>query len=154
MDDSKIRRHISRQFNTELEEIRNKVLVMGGLVEQQLALAIQAFTTNDMETAEFVLRRDILINDMEVEIDLECTQTIALRQPTAIDLRVLLTVIKIIGELEIIGDHAERIAKMAIKLSDTEGKHEQYHEIPAILIMTPSYPISGFSGQTIGLSGS
>ncbi|POZ50618.1 phosphate signaling complex protein PhoU [Methylovulum psychrotolerans] len=129
MDDSKIRRHISRQFNTELEEIRNKVLVMGGLVEQQLALAIQAFTTNDMETAEFVLRRDILINDMEVEIDLECTQTIALRQPTAFDLRVLLTVIKIIGELEIIGDHAERIAKMAIKLSDTEGKHEQYHEI-------------------------
>ncbi|WP_019867463.1 phosphate signaling complex protein PhoU [Methylovulum miyakonense] len=129
MDNSKIGHHISRQFNTELEDIRNKVLEMGGLVERQLELAIQAFTTNDVETAELVIKQDNQVNDMEVEIDLECTQIIALRQPTAFDLRLLLTVIKIISELEIAGDHAERIAKMSIQLSDTDGRHDQYQEI-------------------------
>jgi len=129
MDNSKIGHHISRQFNTELEDIRNKVLEMGGLVERQLELAIQAFTTNDVETAELVIKQDKQVNDMEVEIDLECTQIIALRQPTAFDLRLLLTVIKIISELEIAGDHAERIAKMSIQLSDTEGRRDQYQEI-------------------------
>ena len=129
MDDSKIGQHISRQFNTELEDIRNKVLVMGGLVEQQLVLAIQAITTNEVEIAERVIRQDSQINAMEVEIDLECNQIIALRQPTAFDLRLLLTIIKIISELEIAGDHAARIAKMAIKLSNTEAGHDQYHEL-------------------------
>ena len=129
MDENKIGQHISQQFNVELEDIRNKVLSMGGLVEQQLALAIQAFTANDVEIAEMVIKQDSLINRMEVEIDLECTQIIALRQPAAFDLRLLLTIIKIISELEIAADHATRIAKMSIKLSDTEGRHDYYHEL-------------------------
>lgn len=129
MDNSKIGHHISGQFNRELEDIRNKVLTMGGLVEQQIELAIQAFTTNDMEMAELVIKQDNQVDAMEMDVDLECTQILALRQPTAFDLRLLLTVIKIINELEIVGDLAERIAKMAIQLSDTDGKNNQYYEI-------------------------
>ncbi|MFZ2451815.1 MAG: phosphate transport system regulatory protein PhoU [Methylobacter sp.] len=129
MDNSKIGHHISGQFNRELEDIRNKVLTMGGLVEQQIELAIQAFTTNDMEMAELVIKQDNQVDAMEMEVDIECTQILALRQPTAFDLRLLLTVIKVINELEIVGDLAERIAKMAIQLSDTEGRNDQYYEL-------------------------
>lgn len=129
MDNSKIGQHISGQFNKELEDIRNKVLTMGGLVEQQIELAIQAFTTNNVEIAELVIKQDHQVDALEMFIDLECTQILALRQPAAFDLRLLLTVIKIIGELEIVGDLAERIAKMAIQVSDIEGKNDQYYEL-------------------------
>ncbi|MDD5273947.1 MAG: phosphate signaling complex protein PhoU [Methylovulum sp.] len=129
MDNSKIGHHISGQFNRELEDIRNKVLTMGGLVEQQIELAIQAFTTNDMEVAELVIKQDNQVDAMEMDIDLECTQIMALRQPTAFDLRLLLTVIKIINELEIVGDLAERIAKISIQLSDADSRSSQYYEL-------------------------
>lgn len=129
MDNSKIGHHISEQFNKELEDIRNKVLMMGGLVEQQIELAIEAFTTNNEELAELVIKQDNQVDELEMAIDLECTQILALRQPAAFDLRLLLTVIKIINELEIIGDLAERVAKMAIQLSDTDNKKDQYHEL-------------------------
>ncbi len=129
MDNSKIGHHISEQFNKELEDIRNKVLTMGGLVEQQIELAIQAFATGDAELAEMVIKQDHQVDTLEMAIDLECTQILALRQPTAFDLRLLLTVLKIINELEIIGDLAERIAKIAIQLSDGESKANHYHEL-------------------------
>ncbi|MFI3218070.1 MAG: phosphate signaling complex protein PhoU [Methylococcales bacterium] len=129
MDNSKIGHHISEQFNRELEDIRNKVLTMGGLVEQQIELAIQAFATGDAELAELVIKQDHQVDTLEMAIDLECTQILALRQPTAFDLRLLLTVLKIINELEIIGDLAERIAKIAIQLSDGESKAKHYHEL-------------------------
>lgn len=129
MDNSKIGHHISEQFNKELEDIRNKVLMMGGFVEQQIELAIEAFITGDIELAESVIKQDNQIDALEMAIDLECTQILALRQPAAFDLRLLLTVIKIINELEIIGDLAERIAKMAIQVSDNDGKKDQYHEL-------------------------
>ena len=129
MDNSKIGHHISEQFNKELEDIRNKVLMMGGLVEQQIEWAIEAFTNADVELAETVIKQDNQVDALETSIDLECTQILALRQPAAFDLRLLLTVIKIINELEIIGDLAERIAKMAIQISDTDGKKDQYHEL-------------------------
>lgn len=129
MDNSKIGHHISEQFNKELEDIRNKVLTMGGLVEQQIEQAITAFTTGDIELAELVIKQDNLVDDLEMAIDLECNQILALRQPAASDLRLLLTVIKVINELEIIGDLAERIAKMALQLADNEGRKDQYHEL-------------------------
>jgi phosphate transport system protein len=129
VDNSKIGHHISEQFNKELEDIRNKVLTMGGLVEQQIEQAIKAFTTGDIELAELVIKQDNQVDDLEIKIDLECNQILALRQPTAFDLRLLLTVIKVINELEIIGDLAERIAKMALQLADTEGRKDQYYEL-------------------------
>ena len=96
MDNSKIGHHISEQFNKELEDIRNKVLMMGGLVERQIEQAIEAYTTVNMELAEQVIKQDNDVDLLEVAIDQECTQILALRQPTAFDLRLLITVIKII----------------------------------------------------------
>ncbi len=129
MDNSKIGHHISEQFNKELEDIRNNVLTMGGLVEQQIEHAVKAFTSGDVEMAELVIKQDNQVDAFEMAIDQECTQILALRQPAAFDLRLLLTVIKIINELEIVGDLAERIAKMAIHLSNTEGRRDDYYEL-------------------------
>ena len=130
MDNSKIAHHISENFNKELEDIRNKVLAMGGLVEQQIEQSILALTSGDIELAEIVIRQDNDIDELEMIIDAECTQIIALRQPAAFDLRLLLVVLRIINELERIGDLAERIAKIAIQLSTTnEGRTDQYHEL-------------------------
>lgn len=130
MDNSKIAHHISENFNKELEDIRNKVLTMGGLVEQQIEQSIQALTSGDIELAEAVIRQDSDVDEFEMMIDAECTQIIALRQPAAFDLRLLLVVLRIINELERIGDLAERIAKVAIQLSTTnEGRTDEYHEL-------------------------
>ena len=128
MDNSKIGHHISEQFNKELEDIRNKVLTMGGLVEQQIELAVEAFTTGDMELAELVIKQDNQVDELEMAIDLECTQILALRQPTAFDLRLLITVIKIIHEIERVGDKAERVAEMAIQLAGVQNKFP-HHEL-------------------------
>jgi phosphate transport system protein len=129
MDNSKIGQHISEQFNKELEDLRNKVLTMGGLVEQQIELAVKAFTTGDVELAEQVIKQDNQVDALEMAIDLESCQILALRQPAAFDLRLLLTVIKVINELERVGDLAERIANMAIHLSDSIGKRDDYYEL-------------------------
>ncbi|MEN9597197.1 MAG: phosphate transport system regulatory protein PhoU [Pseudomonadota bacterium] len=130
MDNSKIAHHISENFNKELEDIRNQVLRMGGLVESQIQQAVHALTTGDMELAELVIKQDNQIDELEMVIDAECTQIIALRQPAAFDLRLLLTVLRVINELERIGDLAERIAKTAIYLStNSEGRTDQYYEL-------------------------
>jgi phosphate transport system protein len=130
MDNTNIGHHISEQFNKELEDVRNHVLTMGGLVEEQLELAITSFTTQDIELAELVIKQDNQIDALEMALDRECTQILALRQPTAFDLRLLITVLKIINELERVGDLAETIAKMAIHLADFEGnKNEPFYEI-------------------------
>jgi len=126
MDNSKIGHHISEQFNIELEDIRNKVLTMGGLVERQIELAVEAYTTGNMELAEQVIKQDNQVDALEVAIDMECTQIMALRQPTAFDLRLLITVIKVIHEIERVGDKAERIAEMAIQLAGVDSKFPHY----------------------------
>jgi phosphate transport system protein len=130
MSNTNIGHHISEQFNKELEDVRNHVLTMGGLVEEQIEQAIKAFASHDIELAEQVIKQDNQIDDLEIALDRECTQILALRQPTAFDLRLLLTVLKIINELERVGDMAEHIAKMAIYISDIEGnKNDPYYEI-------------------------
>jgi len=127
MDNHKIGHHISEKFNKDLEDIRNKVLTMGGLVEHQIELAVQAFTTGDLELADQVIKQDNQVDALEMAIDQECSQIIALRQPTAFDLRMLISVIKIVREIERAGDKAERVAQMAIKLAGTEQQlHSQY----------------------------
>lgn len=129
MDNSKLGQHISEQFNNELEDIRNKVLTMGGLVEQQIELAVQAFTMGDTELADLVIKQDNQIDALEMLIDQECTQIIALRQPTAFDLRLLIAVIKIVREMERAGDKAERIARMAIQLSGSDHQFSHQYEL-------------------------
>ncbi len=118
MDTTSFGKHISQQFNEELEAVRSQVLAMGGLVEQQLDRACQAFFDCDGKLAEEVIRSDYKVNALEVEIDEECSQIIARRHPAAVDLRMIITVIKIITDLERIGDEGEKVAKMALELSE------------------------------------
>ncbi|MCG3721130.1 phosphate signaling complex protein PhoU [Vibrio cincinnatiensis] len=108
-------RHISGQFNVELESIRTHVLTMGGLVEQQLSFAMQALHKDDIELARKVVRDDHKVNEMEVSIDEACTRIIAKRQPTAKDLRLIMAIIKTITDLERIGDVATKMAYVAIE---------------------------------------
>lgn len=104
--------HISKQFDLELETIRTRVLQMGGLVEAQMIAAIEALLASDLDALEQVIRDDALVNAMEVSLDEECQHIIARRQPAASDLRMVMTVIKIITDLERIGDEAQKVARM------------------------------------------
>jgi phosphate transport system protein len=113
--------HISKQFDTELEAIRANVLQMGGLVEQQIKKAIEALISSDVALMAHVIAEDHRVNGMEVKIDEACSQVIARRQPTASDLRLVMTVVKTITDLERIGDEAEKIARMAKMLSQKHG---------------------------------
>ncbi|MCP4957218.1 MAG: phosphate signaling complex protein PhoU, partial [Photobacterium aquimaris] len=109
-----INKHISGRFNQELEDVRNHVLSMGGLVEQQLNSALDAVSQNDAVLAQKVRENDYKVNAMEVSIDEDCTRIIAKRQPAASDLRLVIAIAKTIADLERIGDEAKRIAKVAL----------------------------------------
>lgn len=115
MDNLNLNKHISGQFNAELEHIRTQVMIMGGMVEQQLTDAITAMHNLDGELAQRVIDGDQKVNMMEVEIDEACVRIIAKRQPTAIDLRLVMAIIKAISELERIGDVAEKISRTALE---------------------------------------
>ena len=114
MDTSDLKHHYSQKFNSELEEIRSRVLAMGGLVERQLEMAISALNSGESQAAETVVSNDYKVNACDVDIDERCTKILALRQPTASDLRLVLAVIKTTADLERIGDEAKRVARMAI----------------------------------------
>jgi len=108
--------HTLKQFDTELEDIRARVLQMGGLVEQQITRAIEALTSGNVALARQVMEDDHRVNALEVTIDEECSTVIAKRQPAAKDLRMIMTVVKTITDLERIGDEAAKIARMTISL--------------------------------------
>ncbi len=129
MDKMNIGQHISQQFNAELEDIRNRVMAMGGLVEQQLVDAVTAVVEGDSALGEKTISGDYRVNAMEVAIDEECSRVLARRQPTAGDLRLVVAVIKTITDLERIGDQAERVGRMAVRLADAEINRNQYVEL-------------------------
>lgn len=126
MDKNSISQHISRQYNTELEDIRNKVMSMGGMVEQQVVDAVRSLVEGDERLADVVVNNDYKVNAMEVAIDEECNVILARRQPAAGDLRLLVAVIKTITDLERIGDEAERIARMALHIND-KSQVDRFH---------------------------
>ena len=115
MDNLNIGRHISGQFNEDLERVINHVMQMGGLVEKQLGDALTSVCDADEELAKKVLNGDESINELEVGIDDECTRIIAKRQPAAGDLRLIMAIVKTIADLERIGDEAQKIAQVALE---------------------------------------
>jgi phosphate transport system protein len=119
-------RHISEQYDIELSQIRELLMEMGGLVEQQVTRACQALTTHDMSLAEQVRDDEARLNQMEVELDDHCVSIIAKRQPTAGDLRIVVSVMKAITDLERVGDEADRIAEMALSIANSEMPVDQY----------------------------
>jgi len=129
MEKSNFKHHYSQQFNSELEEIRSRVLAMGGMVEQQLGMAIDALNRSQSAVAEDVVSNDYKVNACDVEIDERCTKILALRQPAASDLRLVLTVIKTTADLERIGDEAKRVARMAIRAADGDHGRNLFGQI-------------------------
>ena len=129
MDTSDIKHHYSQQFNNELEDIRSRVLTMGGLVENQLAEAIAALNQGRSDTAEEVVSGDYKVNAFDVEIDERCTKILALRKPSASDLRLVLAVIKTTADLERIGDEAKRVARMAIRAASGDHGRNLFGQI-------------------------
>lgn len=111
--------HISKKFDAELEAVRSRVLQMGGLVEQQINRAMEVLAYGDLELAEKVIEDDHRVNALEVAIDDDCTHIIARRQPTASDLRMVMAIVKTITDLERIGDEAQKIARMAKKVHES-----------------------------------
>ena len=112
-------KHLSSQFDAELSGISTRVLEMGGLVESQVALAIEALTHFNGEVASQVLIAEEKVNLMEMQIDADLSTIIARRQPTARDLRLLIAISKTIGNLERVGDEAARIARTVQRLINT-----------------------------------
>ncbi|HEY7905275.1 MAG TPA: phosphate signaling complex protein PhoU [Casimicrobiaceae bacterium] len=103
--------HTSKQFDVEMEAIRSGVLSMGGLVERQLARAIAALESDDDGALlDAVGADEQQINQFQIDIDQQCAQIIAKRQPAAVDLRMILTVSKVVNDLERIGDEVKKIA--------------------------------------------
>ncbi len=124
--------HISRSFNQDIEELRNQVLAMGGLVESQLSKAIAALVSGDSELGLKVANDDYKVNALEVSIDEECSRILATRAPAAGDLRLIVAIIKTITDLERIGDEAEKIGFLASKLAAMDRPSDSYREIKTL----------------------
>jgi len=121
--------HISQRYNEELEEIRSDVLRMGGLVETQTINAIKALLNRDADLALKVIQSDDAVNQLEIAIDEECTRVIAKRQPAASDLRLVIAVVKVITDLERIGDEAEKIGRYSKKLAKKKTVNDIHSEL-------------------------
>ena len=123
------KQHISERFNTELEGVKNRLLEMGGKVEQQLNAAVDALIAGDSGSAESIINRDHEVNQMEMVIDDECATILARRQPAASDLRLVVTIIKVNTDIERIGDEAAKIARQAVKLAEEGMSPTNYVEV-------------------------
>ena len=117
-DQSHQRIHISAQFSRELEGVRDDVLTMGGTVESQITKALDALLDVNSELAEQVIALDSNVNELERSISDQCMRILALRQPAAGDLRLVLAVIKVTTDLERIGDEAAKMGRQAVLLSE------------------------------------
>ncbi|MCE5211897.1 MAG: phosphate signaling complex protein PhoU [Deltaproteobacteria bacterium] len=123
------RRHTSSHYEMELQEIKNNLIYLGALTEQAIHLAMQSLTDRNTEIANKVIANDCEIDKMDKEIEEKCIKLLALRQPTAIDLRFITTAIKITGHLERIGDMAVNIAEKVVQLNE-EPKLKPYIDLP------------------------
>ncbi len=112
--------HIYTQYDTDLEAIRAKVLEMGGIVEEQLTDSVSSLMNADAKLADSVIKKDERVNSLESEIDEACSEIIAKRSPIASDLRNVLMMLRIITDLERIGDEASKIAKATQRIYEKD----------------------------------
>lgn len=118
--------HISRQFDQELEDVRARVLKMGGLVEAQIDKAITALREGEPSAVLDVEKADDKVNQLEMQIDEECTQILARRQPAAGDLRLIIATTKSVRDLERIGDEAQKVGSLIEHAMENDIKRKYY----------------------------
>ncbi|HUR90723.1 MAG TPA: phosphate signaling complex protein PhoU [Ramlibacter sp.] len=116
-------KHLSTQFDTELNAVSSRVMELGGLVESQIRQAIYALSQYSTDAAEQVIEIETRVNAMEVEIDRELSSIIARRQPTARDLRLLIAISKTTANLERVGDEAAKMARMVKSIVEKGATH-------------------------------
>jgi len=121
--------HISSRYNEDLERLRSSVMEMGALVERQLMQAIGGITEPDARVLIRVAQEELLVNQFERSIDEECSRILATRGPTASDLRLIITILKTITDLERIGDEGQKIAAIAARLAVRERPNSGYREL-------------------------
>src|SRR5712691_3191104 len=114
-----VKKHTDRTYDAELEELRSKLLTLGGKVEAEIAQSMRALSERDSKVAEQVVGSDREVNRLELEVDESCRRLLALRQPAASDLRFITTALKIVVDLERIGDLAVNIAERSIDLNQS-----------------------------------
>ena len=112
--------HLSKQYDSDLDALRSRVLQMGGLVEAQILAAIEGFSTGNPELFERVIETELRVNGYEVSIDTDCSHIIVRRQPAATDLRLIMAVSKTVTDLERMGDEAEKIARMSKQIHERD----------------------------------
>ena len=125
--------HSSKQYDLDLEAIRSKVLLMGGLVESQFHDAMTCFRTGDVVRAEQVIKGDEAVNKLEVALDDTCSHLIVRRQPTANDLRTVMATVKVITDLERIGDEATKIARAAKSIHERGASSVNHYETVRVI---------------------
>jgi phosphate transport system protein len=123
--------HTDKAFEQDLRDLREKLLGMGGKVELQISESVRALSERDSSLAENVKLTDAEVNRLEVEIDDLCRKVLALRQPAASDLRLITTALKIVTDLERIGDLAVNIAERALDLNQAP-ELKPYIELPKL----------------------
>ncbi|NJD05190.1 MAG: phosphate transport system regulator PhoU, partial [Methylococcaceae bacterium] len=128
-DGHSTRHHTSKQFDQELDGIRSQALALGGLVEEQIGLAMKALVENDGDLAQEVIRNAHRVNTLEVEVNEQCTLVLARRQPAGGDLRLVVAVLKTITDLERVGDDAKRIARLALAMGEHYPRKSQLYRL-------------------------
>ena len=114
-------KHLSTQFDSELGSLSSRVMELGGVAESQIRLAIYALANFNADSARQVIETEARVNQLDVEIDRDLSSVIARRQPTARDLRLLIAISKTTANLERVGDEAEKIARMVLRIVDKSG---------------------------------
>jgi phosphate transport system protein len=129
MEAADISHHTSRRYNQDLEQVRSKVLAMGGFLEDQLSRSLMALIDADSTLGRAVANDDYKVNGMELLIDDECSRILATRSPAAGDLRMIVATIKAITDLERIGDECEKVGLIAARLATAERPADRYREV-------------------------
>jgi phosphate transport system protein len=152
--DMNFNQHISQQFNADLEAIRSQMLTMGGLVQNQVADAIDAILSNDTSSADKIIKREDDVDEMEVAIDQECTHILVRRQPAASDLRMVLAVSRVVRDLERMGDEAAKIAIHALEVANSNQAnskicHQAIRHMGSAVVKMTSDALDAFARHDI-----